>query len=186
MKTIEEHFDPFPVLETDRTLLRQIRHEDAEDMFRYCKVPEVSRYTSWYPHQTSEDSRVFIELILNKYAIDKIGPWGIQHKETNKLIGSCSFINWDNKLAKAELAYAMSNEFWNQGLMSEIARRLIRFAFDELHLIRVEARCHPDNIGSFRVMEKAGMQLEGRIRKALCVKGEFIDVLQYSIINENE
>ncbi|WP_246311151.1 GNAT family N-acetyltransferase [Paenibacillus xylanilyticus] len=42
MKTIESFFDPFPVLETERTLLRPLTYDDLDDMYSYCAVPAVS------------------------------------------------------------------------------------------------------------------------------------------------
>lgn len=55
MSHLEEHFQPFPVFETDRTVLRKISYEDLEEMYSYCKVPEVSKYTVWNTHQSLDD-----------------------------------------------------------------------------------------------------------------------------------
>jgi ribosomal-protein-alanine N-acetyltransferase len=66
--------------------------------------------------------------------------------------------------------------------MTEVIERVITFGFDQLQLVRIEAKCHPDNTGSYRVMEKTGMKLEGRLRHYLKVKGRYEDILVYSII----
>lgn len=49
---IEDYFENFPILETDRILLRPITYLDIEDMYEYCSVPEVSRYTTWEYHKS--------------------------------------------------------------------------------------------------------------------------------------
>ena len=185
MKKIEEHFEPFPVLETNRVLLRRITPLDIEDMYRYCSVPEVSKYTTWEYHQDREATKVFIDFVLNRYKADKVGPWGIEHKGSNRLIGSCSFVSWDNRNLRAELGYVLSHAYWNQGIMTEIVRKLIAFSFEELGLVRVEAKCLPSNIGSAKVMEKSGMKYEGLLRKYLWVKSELQDVKLYSIIKDD-
>lgn len=69
--------------------------------------------------------------------------------------------------------------------MSEVIRRIIHFGFHNIGLVRIEARCHPLNIGSASVMEKSGMQYEGLLRRHILAKGEFQDVKIYSIIRED-
>ena len=182
---IEEHFELFPVLETRRTTLRPITSSDLDDIASYCTVPEVSQYTVWDAHKSIEDTKAFIDSVMNRYETHRVGPWGIEHKETKQLIGSCSFVSWDNKNRRAELGYVLSNRFWNQGLMSEVIARIIQFGFEELDLVRLEARCLPGNIGSSRVMEKTGMKFEGLLRKNIWVKNEFQDLMLYSIIKED-
>jgi len=183
MNKIEDAFEPFPELETARTRLRRIRWDDLEDMYNYCSVPEVSKYTVWNVHESREDTSRFIEFIMQRYDQQKIGPWGIEDKQSGALIGTCSFIKWDNRCQKAELGYVLSNRYWNRGYMTEAIGRVIEFGFNRLELVRIEAKCHPDNAGSFRVMEKTGMKQEGRLRSYLKVKDRFEDILVYSIIN---
>ncbi|PCL91573.1 GNAT family N-acetyltransferase [Paenibacillus lautus] len=185
MTQIEEHFQEFPVLETERTRLRKISYSDQDDMYSYCRFPMVSRYTVWDTHQSLDDTKAFIEFVLNRYDTQKVGPWGIEHKQAKKLIGSCSFVSWDNRNKRAELGYVLSNEYWNQGYMSEVIRRILEFGFNELGLVRIEARCHLDNIGSARVMEKTGMRFEGVLRRHIWAKGAFQDVKLYSIIKDD-
>ncbi|MFC4777761.1 GNAT family N-acetyltransferase [Paenibacillus sp. GCM10023252] len=182
---LENHFEYFPILETDRTRLRKITYEDQYDMFNYCKNPEVSKYTVWDVHQSLSDTQQFIDFVHKRYESQKVGPWGIEDKHSNRLIGSCSFVNWDNRNQKAELGYVLSYDYWNQGYMSEVIRRIIHFGFLDIGLVRIEARCHPNNIGSARVMEKSGMQYEGLLRRHIFAKDDFQDVKMYSIIRED-
>lgn len=181
---IEVVFGDLPRLETERTILRKMAREDAEDIFRYCSDPEVAEYTSWHPHQSIGDSKVFIEQILSLYNQGSVAPWGIEHKETGTFIGTCGFVYWNIKHSRAELGFALSRKFWNQGIMTEVVKKLIEFGFTEMNLMRVEARCHVDNAGSAKVMEKSGMMFEGILRKHMFIKGEFQDLKLYAIIND--
>lgn len=78
-----------PRLETERTILRKISIDDAADMFEYCSDDEVSQYTTWYSHQSIEDTKGFIHMIIDKYNKQQLAPWGIEDKATGKLIGTC-------------------------------------------------------------------------------------------------
>ncbi|MFC5471253.1 GNAT family N-acetyltransferase [Cohnella suwonensis] len=182
MRRIEDHFEPFPVLETDRVILRPITYSDLDDVSSYCTVPEVSQYTVWDVHKSIEDTKAFIDFVMNRYESQKVGPWGIEYKETRRIIGSCSFVSWDNKNRKAELGYVLSNRYWNQGIMTEVIKRILEFGFRKLELVRIEARCLPDNLGSSKVMEKTGMKYEGLLRNLIWAKNDFQDLRMYSIV----
>lgn len=182
---VNDIFGQFPVLETKRTRLRQITHEDAAEMFRYCAEPDVSRYTTWYPHVTINDTKAFIDHLVNKYSKGELAPWGIEDKATSALIGTCGFVHWHMAHSSAELGYALSKDYWNQGIMTEVAGAILDFGFRKMGLVRIEARCLVPNAGSAKVMEKIGMSCEGTMRKVVWNKGAHRDLLLYAIVKEN-
>ncbi|MGO4530378.1 GNAT family N-acetyltransferase [Paenibacillus sp. 2TAF8] len=182
---VEDIFNDLPVLETSRTILRKIEKNDVQDIYSYCSDPEVSKYTTWYPHMKIEDTENFIDFIIDKYNKSQISPWGIQDKTTGRIIGTCDFVGWDTNHHKAEIGYALSRDYWGQGYMTECVKKIIEFGFEKMDLVRIEARCIPANTGSSRVMEKSGMEFEGICRKQVFIKGKFKDLKMYSIINEN-
>ncbi|MGG4090914.1 GNAT family N-acetyltransferase [Paenibacillus lautus] len=182
---IEDVFSDLPTLETDRTILRKLRSEDEQDIFHYGSDDDVSRYTVWPTHRTMEDTRLYLTRVLHKYSQHSVAPWGIVDKETGKIIGTSGFMSWNVHHAKAELGYALSKDYWNRGYMTEVIRTIISFGFERMGLVRIEASCHPLNVGSARVMEKAGMSYEGLLRKAIWVKGSHEDLKLYSIIMDD-
>jgi ribosomal-protein-alanine N-acetyltransferase len=182
---VEDIFNDLPVLETSRTILRKIEKNDVQDIYSYCSDPEVSKYTTWYPHMKIEDTENFIDFIIDKYNKSQISPWGIQDKTTGRIIGTCDFVGWDTNHHKAEIGYALSRDYWGQGYMTECVKKIIEFGFEKMDLVRIEARCILANTGSARVMEKSGMEFEGIYRKQVFIKGKFEDLKMYSIINEN-
>lgn len=179
---IEDIFSDLPTLETGRTILRKLRSEDEPDIFRYGSDDEVSRYTSWPTHQTMEDTRHYLNKVLQKYDHHAVAPWGIVDKETGRVIGTSGFMAWNVHHAKAELGYALSKDYWNRGYMTEVIRTIISYGFERMKLVRIEASCLPSNLGSARVMEKAGMTFEGFIRQSIFVKGKHEDLKLYSIV----
>lgn len=182
---IEDIYSELPILETDRIKLRKMTINDVNDMYEYCSDEEISKYTVWFSHKSVEDTHQFLRTVLSKYEKQEVSPWGIEDKKTKKFIGTTGFISWDTKNSKAELGYAVSRKFWNQGYMTEAVKRVISFGFKNMDLVRIEARCHPHNIGSARVMEKTGMKFEGILRKHILAKGIHEDVMMYSIIKDD-
>lgn len=181
---IEEIFSNLPTLTTERLILRKITIEDIDDMYAYASNDEVSKYLTWETHRNITDTKDYIKLILNNYKNNKIAPWGIEHKETKKMIGSIDFVNWFPNDKVAEIGYVLSQDYWGKGLMTEAARELIAFGFEKMDLIRIQARCFTKNFGSERIMQKTGMTLEGIMRKAMFTKGAHQDIKLYSILKE--
>ena len=179
---IADVFGDLPTLETDRLTLRPLTGADLYDVFDYCSDPLVARYVTWEPHRTIDDSRFFLDLVLGKYRLGEVAPWGLAHRRERRIIGTCGFIWWNQTHASAEIGYAMARRYWGQGLMTEAAREIIRFGFDVMRLNRIEA-CHDTgNPASGRVMEKVGMTYEGTRREAAFLKGDFRDLRSYSIL----
>jgi len=79
------------------------------------------------------------------------------------------------KIKKRCLGYLLNRKYWNQGYITEATRKVIAFGFEQLGLHRIIASCDPANIGSYRVMEKIGMQREGYLAGRENVQGVWRD-----------
>lgn len=171
------------IFQTKRTILRQIEASDQAGIFEYCGNPNVARFTTWEQHRTHADSQVLIERALKNYERGLLDPLAITLKSMgNKIVGTagCAVISQTTKTA--EIAYALAESLWGQGLITEACEGLVVYAFKTLGMNRVQARCLPMNIGSARVMEKLGMKFEGRLRESMLVKGELQDIDVWSIL----
>src|SRR5947209_8121402 len=80
----------------------------------------------------------------------------------------------------AELGYWIAEEFWGQGLMSEIVPAFVSHSFEEFSFTRIFAMPHSSNPASVRVLEKAGFQFEGRLQNHVIKDGEILDSLLYA------
>ena len=95
--------------------------------------------------------------------------YAIQLKEKNKVIGSIDFKN-TNQFG-GQMDYVIGKPNWRNGYVSEAAKALMLWAFDNFaEIVRLQAYCQPENIGSKRVMEKIGMEYEGLRKKVLLLK----------------
>jgi RimJ/RimL family protein N-acetyltransferase len=78
----------------------------------------------------------------------------------------------------------LHRDFWGKGYTVEASLPLLRFGFEELGLHRIFAQCVAVNRGSARVMEKLGMQFEGRSRESFLLDGVWYDDLKYAILEQ--
>ncbi|WP_102262935.1 GNAT family N-acetyltransferase [Mesobacillus jeotgali] len=182
---IEDIYGNLPQLETERLVLREISLEDIDDIHIYASNPEVSKYVFWGAHETRAATEEYVKMILALYEEGKIAPWGIHFKDDNKLIGTVDFVSWQPQHKTAEIGYALSMDYWGRGIATEAVKELIKFGMSEMELVRIQAKALVANKGSERVMEKAGMNFEGILRKFIFMKGAHYDVKMYSIIKED-
>ena len=86
---------------------------------------------------------------------------------------------------KIEVGYALARPYWGKGYMTEVLCAVIDWAFTQPDIFRVQAFCDVDNLGSARVMEKAGMQREGTLRRYVLhpnLSDEPRDAYMYAIV----
>jgi ribosomal-protein-alanine N-acetyltransferase len=175
-------FGNLPVLRTERLKLRRMTLDDAANMFVYASDRNVTRYTSWQPHRGIEDAQAQLARVVARYERGEVAGWGVEFRADGRFIGTAGYMRWDVDNRCAEVGYALSRAYWGQGLMTEALRAIVAFGFEQMQLNRIEAHCDADNIGSYRVMEKVGMQYEGTLRQRYLKDGAFIDVRHYSIL----
>lgn len=179
--SIQDLFVPYPRLDTNRLILREVEKNDVDDIHAYASDPILTTHLTWDAHRTLRDTQDFIQFAFKQYEKNSVGPWAIIWKETNHVIGTIDLV-WNKKHYSAELAYAISREFWRQGIGTEAVKKIIDFGFKKMELERIQARCVTDNIASYRLMEKIGMTYEGTLRKSMFRKGKQEDIKMYAIL----
>ncbi|MFJ7975732.1 GNAT family N-acetyltransferase [Peribacillus sp. JNUCC 23] len=182
---IEAFLKTIPNFETDRLILRKIELNDLEDIFEFSSDPEVAHHMTWEVNKSKEETlNNFVNVVIGNYEKGQTGDLAIIHKESSKVIGTCSFIEWSNEHSNAEIGYVLNRNYWGLGIATEAINELIRFGFETIQLNRIQGRCDIDNVGSEKVMLKVGMCYEGTLRKNEFIKGEFKDTKIFSILKE--
>ena len=186
---LKEEFMPFPEItfETPRLILRKVTPEDLDNIFEYCKNPNVARYVTWDAHQSLEDTKKFINYALDSYKVGAPEPMAIILKDDPKqrMIGSVGLIPASPKNRTFELGYVIAEEYWGKGIVAEAAKPLINFGFKHFAMQRLQCRCDILNPQSSRVMEKLGMQYEGTLKASMYLKGKPRDMHMYSIVKSD-
>ena len=173
-----------PKIETKRLILRKFTKKDFNDLYEYASDNKVTQYLSWDTYKNIDMAVEYIEHMLEKYAKNEIAPWAIEWKENSKLIGSIGFVHYDKKNFSAEIGYVLNRNYWNKGIMTEALKEIIRFGFERMHLIKIEAKLNALNLPSEKVMQKSGLRYERTLRKKEFLKGKLIDIKYYSILKE--
>lgn len=174
-------------LETSRLILRRFTIEDADDMYNnWASDSEVTEFLTWSPHPNVDFTRQLLKDWISKYEDGAYFNWVIELKENGQAIGNISVVELNEKLEAAEIGYCMSKNYWGQGIMPEALKAVADYLFDVVELNRVAA-CHDaNNPKSGRVMDKAGMKLEGTLRATgKNNKGVLYDKVWHSMINSD-
>ena len=174
-------------LVTERLLLRDFTWADLEAVHVFASNPIVTQFMEWGPNDI-HDTRAFLTMAVAQpshrqrtefefAAVLPDGPDG-----SDAVIGSVSIRITDQHHQQGELGYVFNPAFWSRGYATEASRTLLEFGFGPLGLHRIAATCRPENLGSARVLKKAGLSLEGRLRDHKFVRGEWRDSLLYAAI----
>lgn len=171
-----------PTLETNRLMLEPFKDSDLPDILVYASHPEVSKYVPWEAHKTIEDSQKFLDFVRHSTRTVRgklFFVFAIRDKASGRVIGSIDFKNVNQ--FTGQIDYALGYENWRKGIMSEAAQAISDWAFSNFpEMVRLQAFCVSENIGSSRVMEKIGMSREGIRRKAFVLKGKPVDLTDYA------
>jgi len=178
-------FRELPALETERLTLRRMRRGDAEDVHRYASDPEVARHMLWEPHGSLRDSENFLRFVEERYARGDPAAWGLEERESGRLVGTCGLQDWRPEYARAEIGYVLCRGRWGRGLMTEAVAAVVEFGLGEIGFNRLEARCFDGNPASARVLEKAGMSYEGTSRSSHLLGGHYRDLHHYAVLRDD-
>jgi RimJ/RimL family protein N-acetyltransferase len=171
-------------LETDRLLLRPFTPDDFEALFAMQSNPEVTRWLPWGPRDRSE-VRTALEKKLQASALREEGDgvsFAVVLKSSGEVIGDGSLWLVSTEHRLAEVGYLFHPDHYGRGYATETTRVLLELAFDEFRVHRVVGRLEPRNVGSARVLEKAGMRLEAHFVENELIKGEWQSELVYAML----
>ena len=170
----------------ERIYLREVQIEDANDNYcRWMNDPEVTRFTeSRFSDYTIEKLKDYIRYITSNN--DNIF-FAIVLKDNNTHIGNIKIgsINWIHRFSETGLIIG-EKKCWGKGYATEAIKLACEYAFRQVDLHKLLAGCYINNKGSIRAFEKAGFTLEGTLKKHFLYKGEYIDSVILSKIQNPE
>jgi ribosomal-protein-alanine N-acetyltransferase len=174
------------MINTSRLLIRQFQEQDYSSLFEYLSNPSIYRFEPGEPISLEKAKELASERSRGN------DFWAVVLKGDQKMVGHLyfkqiepiEFLTW-------ELGYIFSPAFQNKGYATESAYGLIQYGFEYLGIHRVIAHCNPENIASWRVLEKIGMKREGYFRKNVFFHTTpdgsplWIDTYEYAILKED-
>ena len=150
---------------TPRLILRPIARGDAPAIFAgYAQDPEIVRYLSWRPHRALAETEGYIARCLAAPA-DQSRTYALTGRAECRLLGT-----FELRLPaphRLDCGYVLARPYWGRGLISEALSEIVGWAMRQDQIWRIGAVCDVDNLASARVMEKAGLEREGILRRWL-------------------
>jgi [ribosomal protein S5]-alanine N-acetyltransferase len=167
-------------IKTSFGLIRPWRAEDATAVVKYGNNRKIwSNLRDGFPYPyTLEAAQSFIKNAIQQSPVTYFAI--ATPEETIGGIGVTP--NADVHRLTAEMGYWLGEPFWGRGIMSETVRVFSDWVFERLGLVRIYAEPYARNQASARVLEKAGFELEGRLRASVIKDGQIGDQLMYAKI----
>lgn len=180
------NFSPFPILETERLVLRRLTTDDTNVVFRLRSSPETMKYVPRPLAVTIDDALGHIATIDEKINNNTGINWAITLKGNPEMIGIIGNFRIEFENYRAEIGYMLLPEFNGKGIISEAIAAAVRYGFEGMKLHSIEAVIDPENQASGRVLEKNGFVKEAHLKENELYNGKFLDTVIYSILNPDD
>lgn len=173
------------MLDTKRLIMRPFTPQDFDLLFSLYGSETIMQYMPW-DTETAEKAQSHLDLIVSEWksASPKRLEFAVTEKESGAKIGRAHInVEEDNG---AIIGWLLLEPYWGKGYATELTHALLFYGFHTLHLHRIYALCHPDNIGSWKALARAGMRREAYFKQKCkyTKKGEILweDELEYAIL----
>lgn len=180
----ESAFLEFPLLRTERLVLRQLRVEDANDIFAIKSDISVTVPYCVGPYWKLEQAKAWIELVQKGYFSRDNILWAITLKGEDKMIGDCTLWHLDHESGCGELGYELAKTHWGKGIAFEATSAVMNFGFSVMNLNRTEACPFSTNDPSIKLLGRLGFLLEGTLRQRIHFRGRYYDQMYYGLLKD--
>src|SRR6266542_1688529 len=119
----------FPVLETERLVLRQVAAGDTEAIFRMMADPRVTRYLGRAPFTTLDEAARRVQMFESEFQSRSGLAWAVTQRADGQFMGICRYTRFDTFHSRAEIGYLLSQQWWGQGVMPEAVSATVGFGF---------------------------------------------------------
>lgn len=157
--------------------LRPIQETDLARWLDYLRSDPVCQGISWRP-QTTDALREFVHATDLQNPVSQV-RFAITRTHDDALLGTIGLHSISHAHRSADVGYDIAPDQWGQGLASAACRAIVEWA-QRQGFVRIQATLLIGNDASLRVLERAGFEHEGRLRKYRWIEGRAHDVLVYS------
>jgi ribosomal-protein-alanine N-acetyltransferase len=170
-----------PVLTGAQVVLRELRVSDAPSLASLLTTEEVSRFI-WQPPATIDAFEEFVARSSRQRAAGTAACFAVTLRGIDTAIGVFQVRETGMNFSAAEWGFAIGFPFWGTGVFEDAAKLVLRFAFETLHVHRLEARAAVRNGRGQGALRKIGAVQEGVLRKSLRRDGQYLDQALFTII----
>jgi len=175
------------LLNTQRLQLARLTPDDVALVHKLNSFAQVARFNTIGIPKDIEITRGHCANVIGQLKEDKPAnyAWIIRQKDSGDFVGEIGLNLSVARYKKGEVFFSLLPEFWGQGYAREAANAVLKFGFESLDLHRIEAGVAVPNEKSIALIERLGMQREGRHRKILPLAMGFTDNYSYAILKED-
>lgn len=166
------------MLQTARLHLVQLREDHAPRLAELGNDPLIAAHTANIPSPYTLD---IAQAFIHQASTSGDNPTFAVELHDGTLLGVIN-LKLTPRHRSGHLGYWMGAPFRGHGYMTEAVRAVLGHGFHSLDLHRIQTACFAVNQASARVLEKAGLMLEGRSRQAFHKDGVFHDLLQFGVL----
>lgn len=176
---LQLNFNPFPVLETQRLVLRALSTKtDTDVLFELRTNEDAMRYIK-KPLQTRDEVIQLIERVNNDHNNNDSINWAITTRESDTVIGTIGFWRIEKAHHRAEIGYMLHPSYWRKGILNEALSSVMQYGFDVMGLHSVEGHTDPRNIASQALLRKHGFSQEGYFKENYYFQEQFFDTVVF-------
>jgi ribosomal-protein-alanine N-acetyltransferase len=175
-------FLEFPVLQTGRITLRDIRPEDAMAIFRMRANGRVNRFISRPDMQDPKSAQELAERTIQAWKNKQAIGWAGVLRGSGEIIGTCGFNSIDYYNLRAEIGGELDVNYWGKKIAVEAVEAIVRYGMEQMNLHSIEAKVSPENRGAIALMEYLGFKKEAHFKDRVYFNGVFSDMAVYTLI----
>lgn len=179
------NFNDFPVLHTERLVLRKISSDDVENLFLLRSNQDVMHYLDRPLAASKDDAASLINKITDSLNANEGITWGMAIRSQPALIGTIGYWRILKEHYRAEIGYMLHPDHQGKGLMQEAFDAVIHYGFKNMSLHSIEANVNPGNAASIKILEKNKFTREAWFRENYYYNGKFLDSFIYSRLADN-
>ncbi len=179
------NFNPFPIIATERLVLRQIINEDETNLFLMRSNANIMRYIPRPLPKTIADVKPLLQTFKEGVSKGESITWGITLKPDDKIIGTIGFVRMSKENHRAEVGYLLNEDYHGTGIMLEALKVISHYGFETLQLHSIEAHVRPENIASRKLLEKTGFIQEAHFIENFFYNDQFEDTVVYALLEKS-
>jgi [ribosomal protein S5]-alanine N-acetyltransferase len=172
-----------PTLADEAVRLRRWREADVSAQLEAFSDPLFERFSDWAPRTEAEALAYLAEHEQARQNGTQIEFALVEPHDDTRVLGGASLNNVDLEQGRAALGYWLGPRARGRGVATHAVRLICRWAFEDLHLARLELTCGPDNRASQAVAERCGFTREGVLRSHTPFKGTRRDTVVFSLLS---
>ena len=174
---------PDPPLRDEAVVLRPWREDDVPAIVAACRDPLIPRFTYVPSPYGEDDARAWLADLPARRERGEHLALAIADVESHEPLGSvgCRMLDWAQP--RGGIGYWLAPGARGRGIATRAVRLLTRWAFETVHLGRLELVTHAENAASQRVAERVGFIREGVLRAYLEMpNGEWSNAVMFSMV----